>query len=149
MKVTANIDVDAPAQVVWAAITDIQNPAKMISGIISVEILQQPAEGVVGLKWQETRKMFGKEATETMWITEAEENVYYQTRAENSGTVYISRMELDGDGDKCTLLMSFADQPASIFARVMSSVMGVIGSEWMKKLLQQDLQDIKQFVEQR
>lgn len=44
----------------------------MVSGIISLNILHQPEDGLVGLKWEETRKMFGKEASETMWITDYE-----------------------------------------------------------------------------
>ncbi|NND81778.1 MAG: hypothetical protein HKN50_05045 [Gammaproteobacteria bacterium] len=147
MKVSASIEIAAPKEDVWAAITDIHNCADMVSEIIKINVLEAPAAGVVGLKWEETRMMFGKEATETMWITEAANNEYYQTRAENNGTVYASRMAVTGEGDSCTLTMSFRDEPVSTFAKMMSGVMGLFGKGWMKKMLQKDIEDIKQFVE--
>ena len=64
----------------------------MISGIEKIEVLEKPSHGLVGLKWEETRIMFGKTAIEIMWITEAEDNSHYQTRAEHRNVVYISKL---------------------------------------------------------
>ena len=90
MALQVHVDIDAPKNAVWHAISDIENAATNIDGIQKIEVLERPAAGLVGLKWKETRKMFGKEATETMWITEAVENDYYQAHAESCGCHYIS-----------------------------------------------------------
>src|SRR5687768_2543408 len=92
MKVHAQVHIRAPKEAVWKTITDIKNAPNRISGIQKVEVLEQPPSGVVGLKWRETRTMFGKSATEVMWITKAVENSYYETRAESHGAIYHSRM---------------------------------------------------------
>jgi len=88
MNITVAVIINGPKRKVWAAITDIENSANMLSGIIDVKIIEKPPQGLVGLKWLETRKFFGKAASETMWITEAVTNEYFCTRAENGGAVY-------------------------------------------------------------
>lgn len=90
MIISARIKINCTKEKVWELITDIENSANFISGINNIEILNQPREGLIGLKWKETRKMFGKEAEEVMWITESEPYKYYQTRAESHGAIYIT-----------------------------------------------------------
>ena len=68
MIVTAGIEIMDSKENVWKAITDIENSGGMISSILDIHILHKPPDDLVGLKWEETRKMFGKEAMETMWI---------------------------------------------------------------------------------
>lgn len=87
MQVSTSIKISKPKENVWKAITDIENSAGMISSIISIDVLEKPEVGFLGFKWKETRKMFGKEATEIMWVTDSVENKYYSTRAESHGSV--------------------------------------------------------------
>lgn len=77
MKIAIDIDIKAPKEQVWKVITDIENSVNTITGIDDIEILNKPIDSIVGLKWKETRTIFGKSATEIMWITEAKENNYY------------------------------------------------------------------------
>ncbi len=147
MNMSVCIDINSSKSKVWQAITDIQHCQKMISSILAIEVLEQPNEGIIGLKWQETRKMFGKEATEIMWITDAEENSYYKTRAESHGAVYISQLSLEEQAGVTRLTMSFTAQAQSLFAKIMSNLMGFMIQGSMKKALMQDLTDIKAFVE--
>ena len=81
MNVEVQTLINAPRDRVWKIISDIDKSVDVISGIEKIEVLENPDAGLVGFKWRETRTMFGKQATEVMWITEAEENAYYQTRA--------------------------------------------------------------------
>ena len=147
MKVTVDIEINKPKSLVWSAITDIENSPKMISGITALKILEQPENGVVGLKWEETRLMFSKEATETMWITEAVENEYYSTRAENHGAVYITKLSLSESGSNTLLTMTFSGEVQSGFFKIVSAVMGFLVKGSMKKMLQKDLEDIKKYIE--
>ncbi len=147
MNVSVSIDINASAQEVWRVITDIEHSPNTINGIEKIEILQQPTDSLIGLKWRETRTMFGKEATEVMWITDAMENKYYQTRAESHGSVYISKLMITQANAGIVLSMVFDGQAQSFGARLMYGVMGFMLKNATKKALMQDLQDIKRAVE--
>ena len=94
MAIKADVLINAPKEKIWKVISDIENSDKFISGINKIEILENSNNGLVGLKWEETRTMFGQTATEVMWITEAKENSYYKTRAERPNVVYISSLNI-------------------------------------------------------
>ena len=147
MKLSVEIEILKPKEAVWIAITDIKNSPNMISSIISLEILNQPVKGLVDLKWQETREMFGKQASEIMWITDAVENEFYYTRAESHGSAYITKMMIEGSGDNSVLSMTFNAVPQSFFVKIISACMSIFIKKMMLKALTQDLEDIKKFVE--
>lgn len=147
MNVSVEIEIEKSRAVVWSAITDIDHAAEMISAIIELQVVERPATGLPGLKWKETRMMFGKPASETMWITEAVENEYYCTRAESHGSVYITRLSLAQQGAITVLTMSFSARAQSAMTKVLAACMGVFVKRSMVKMLRRDLQDIKQFVE--
>lgn len=149
MKIATQIEINAPINFIWHAICDIENAENMIEAINWIKVIDKPEQGLVGLKWQEARTMYGKEALETMWITEAQENYYYQTRAESHGSVYISRMEITANEDSCILTMGFTGHPQTLVAKVMSMIMTPFFKGSIVKMLQQDLQDIKRFVEEK
>jgi len=148
MKVSTSIEISKPKEDVWKVIADIENCQGRISSIIAIEVLEKPETGFVGFKWKETRKMFGKEATEIMWITDSVENEYYVTRAESHGSVYVSRLSLAESAGITTLTFSFSGEAQSLVARIFSALMGVLIKSSMKKELQKDLVDIKNYVEQ-
>lgn len=147
MNVTIDIEIDSPKNKVWAVITDIENCINIISSIIDLKILHKPEEGLVGLKWVETRKMFGKESSETMWITESSEEEYYCTRAENCGAIYSTKMSVSESNNKTTLTMCFSGTSDSIFIRLISSVMSIFMKKSIVKMLKKDLNEIKTYVE--
>ena len=147
MKISVDIEIDSPKNKVWTAITEINNWSDMISGIIDLKVLHQPEKGIVGLKWTETRKIFGKESSETMWITDCKYEEYYCTRAENHGAIYSTKMSVS-EGDSNTLLtMAFSGTSESTFVKLISSIMSLFYKRSMVKMLQNDLADIKRFVE--
>ena len=148
MKVSTSIEISKPKEDVWKVITDIENAQGRISSIIAIEVLEKPEAGFVGFKWKETRKMFGKEATEIMWVTDSVENEYYSTRAESHGSIYVSRLSLAESAGITTLTMSFSGEAQSLVARILSALMGVIIKSSMEKELQKDLVDIKNYLEQ-
>ncbi|NVJ50122.1 MAG: SRPBCC family protein [Gammaproteobacteria bacterium] len=147
MEVSTAIDINAKPQQVWAAISNIEQAAEMISAIKSITVLEQPTTGIVGLKWSETRVMFGKEATEVMWITEAQEPNYYQTCAQSHGSIYISRLTIDSTPEGSRLTFSFTGQPQTWLAKILSMLMKPLIRKSMIQALNNDLADIKHFVE--
>jgi hypothetical protein len=148
MNLSLSIDIQASRERVWQVISGIENAVNVISGIEKLEILEQPAEGLVGLKWEETRTLFGKTATEIMWITEAEENSSYQTRAESHGAVYITRLSLDENNGISTYTMRFSGEPQTFGGKVMMKLMGWMFVKATRDCLQKDLDDIKAYAEQ-
>jgi hypothetical protein len=148
MLVEAQVTINGSKAAIWAAITDIENASANISGIKKIEVLEKPANGLVGLKWRETRLLFGKPATADKWITEAVENEFYKTRAEDNGFVFLSTMSISESGGGITLTSSHDSKPQGIVARLMSIPMGLLFKGVAKKAILQDLNDIKAAVEQ-
>ena len=147
MHLSTSVVVKAPRHQVWQVVTDIQNAASVISGIEDIEILDQPANGIVGLKWKETRTMFGTTATETMWITDAVEDDYYRTEARSHGCIYRSKIQL-ADADGATrLTMDFDAEPTSVSAKVLGSTLGLLFKGATRKALLRDLNDVKAALE--
>ena len=147
MQISESIEISKPKGDVWLVISDIKKSAEWISNIISVEILDTPQEGLVGLKWKETRKFCGKEATEVMWVTDSVPNDYYTTRAESHGAVYISRLSLTESNGITTLTMSFAGEPQTLMAKLLSTIMSRFIVKSMVNEMRKDLSDIKSHVE--
>lgn len=147
MQTQVSIVINSRREKVWLAITDIENCQDMISAILKINILNKPDQGLVGLKWQETREMFGNEAMETMWITEAVDNEYYCTRAENHGAVYLTRLSLQPQGNATELTMTFTGEAETMVAKILSALMGAFIKGSLKKALLKDLEDIKAHVE--
>jgi hypothetical protein len=149
MKVDCQIPVNASKEAIWAVISDYEHMVENIQAITKVEILERPtsSDSLVGLKWTETRTMFGSEATETMWVTESVTNQYYQTRAENCGTIYHSRVFLAEENGQNYVGMSFEGEAQSFCSKVMMVAMGWMMVDGMKKALLKDLEDIKNIAE--
>ncbi len=148
MLVEVEVCIKGSKEAVWAAMTDIANAATMIRGIDKIEILEQPASGLPGLKWRETRMLFGKPATADKWITDAAENAFYQTKAESDGFIFVSTMRISEGGGGVTLTSTHDSIPQSLGAKLMSIPMGLLFKGVARKALVQDLIDIKAAVEQ-
>lgn len=147
MIVEAQVIINGSKAAIWAAITNIENAAETISGIENIEILEKPANGLVGLKWRETRMYFGKPATVEKWITDAAANAFYKTRAESDGFVFLSTMSIAESSGGVVLTSSHDYQPQGIVAKLKSIPMFLFKGVVRKALLQ-DLNDIKSAVEQ-
>ena len=148
MIVEAQVTINGSKAAIWAAITNIENASETISGIKKIEVLEKPANGLVGLKWRETRMLFGKPATADKWITDAAENEFYKTKAEDGGFVFLTTKSISQSSGGMTLTEAHETKPQGIVAKLKSTPMflfkGVI-----KKALLQDLNDIKAAVERK
>ena len=81
------------------------------------------------------------------WITDAAENEFYTTRAEDGGFVFVSTMRIAESGGGMTLTSSHETKPQGIVARLKSLPMFLFNGV-IKKAILQDLNDIKSAVEQ-
>lgn len=149
MIVEAQVTINGSRSAIWAAITNIENASKAISGIENIEVLEKPASGLVGLKWRETRILFGKPATAEKWITDAAENEYYKTRAESDGFVFECTKSISERSGSTMLTESHESKPQSIVAKFVSVPMMFLFKGTMRKAVMQDLSDIKAAVERQ
>jgi hypothetical protein len=148
MIVEAQVTINGSRAAIWSTIINIENASKIISGIENIEVLEKPANGLVGLKWRETRILFGKPATVEKWITEAAENEFYKTRAEDGGFVFLTTKSISERSGGMTLTECHESKPQGIVAKVLSAPMLILFKGVVKKALLQDLNDIKAAVEQ-
>lgn len=143
MNISLPIHIAADRETVWNIITDIPRSIFTISAIEKIEVLEQGDANLLGFKWRETRTMFGKEATEVMWITDIEKPHFYTTRAESHGAVYTSKFELQENDSGTLLTMSFQGTSNSVAAKLMNILMGWMFKKATINGLKQDLEDIK------
>jgi carbon monoxide dehydrogenase subunit G len=148
MNIQVQISIDDIKENVWKVITDIEGSVNNIKGIEKIEILEKDGNNFQGLKWRETRTMFGQTATEVMWITESVENEYYLTRAESHGAIYKTELRLTNKEKSTILTMSFGAEFVTLKAKLMS-FMGLLFISATKKALKEDLNDIKNAVESK
>jgi hypothetical protein len=147
MVVEAQVTINGSRAAIWAAMTDIENAAETINGIESIEVLEKPANGLVGLKWRETRMLFGKPATADKWITDAAENEFYKTRAESDGFVFLSTTSISESGSGITLSSSHDSQPQGLVSKLLAIPMGLLFKGVARRAILQYLNDIKAAVE--
>ncbi len=146
MTVEAQITINRSRTAVWTVITNIRDAAKIIRGVEKIEMLDEPAHGIVGLKWRETRMYFGKPATIDKWITDAIEYECYKTRAESDGFIFITTMTISEHGDSTRLTSSHETQSQGVIAKIKSLPM-IFFRGMLRKAILQDLNDIKYAVE--
>ena len=146
MFAEAQVTIAGSRAAIWNVVSDIENAPKIITGIQRIEVVERPARGLVGLRWRETRMLFGKPATAEKWITEAAEHEFYRTRAESDGFVHEATIRLSQAGDGVTLTSSHESRPQGFVARVMALPMFLFKGV-AKRALMQDLHDIKSAVE--
>lgn len=93
-SVQASRTIDAPLAQVWAVFTDLPAIPQRLRAVERVELVtDQPF--AVGTTWLETRKMFGRIATEEMQVTAVDPLVGYTVAATGVGAIYVSRFDFD------------------------------------------------------
>jgi uncharacterized protein YndB with AHSA1/START domain len=143
----AQVVIHGSRAAVWSTITDIENASKIIRGIEKIEIVEKPANGLVGVRWRETRMLFGKPATVEKRITDAVENQFYSTRAESDGSLFLSTTTISESSGGTRLKSAHDSRPQSAVARVLMVPVGLLFKGVARKALLQDLNDIKAAVE--
>jgi len=148
MIVEAQVTINGSRAATWAAITNIEKASEIVSGIKNIEVVEKPTNGLVGLRWRETRMLFGKPATVEKWITDVAENEFYKTKAEDGGFVFLTTNRISESSGSITLTSSHESQPQGVVAKLMSISMGLFFKGVIKKAVLEDLNDIKSAVEQ-
>ena len=144
-SVTVRTAIAAPPERVFAIATDLPHLARTVSGIESVEILTDGPVGE-GTRWRETRIMFGKRASEEMWVTGFDPPRSLTVEAESHGAHYISEFRFEPEGSGTRVALVFSARPVS-FAGRLFSILGAAMFGSVRKALERDLEDVKRAAE--
>lgn len=146
MKISDRIEIDAPRERVFEVFCDIPHATEMLDAIEEIEVLGD--EGFdVGFRWRETRTMFGKKATEEMWVTKFERPVTFEVEAESHGTHYLSVYRFEPLGDRRTAVsLEFTGRPVAPAAKLMSPL-AILFKRSSAKAFRADLDQLKAFCE--
>ena len=144
-SITIERSIEAPAERVFQAATDFAGAPERIAGILRMEVLTEGPVGP-GTRFRETRKMFGKEATEEMEIVTFEPPRGYAVRAESHGCRYHTEFRFVPEGSGTRASMVFDAQPVSFMAKVMSVLMRPMLKACAKEM-EKDMDDLKRSLE--
>ena len=140
--------VQAPPDRVFGAFTDLQNAAARIRGISRIELLT-PGPVCVGTRFRETRRMFGKEATEEMTVTAYEPPRLYAMGADSCGMRYATTFRFAPDGGGTRVDVEMVATAQTITAKIMGLLMGWIMAPMMRKCFAADMDDMAAAAEGR
>lgn len=140
--------IEAPRAAVFAACSDFPHAPERVTAITKVRML---TDGVVGkgTRFEETRTMFGKEATETMEVSSYEPDRSYTLSCFSCGVEYDSRFDFVEDGSGTRVDLTISTTPKTVVAKVLSPIMGAMMGKMMRKCIEQDLDDIQKHCEAR
>lgn len=136
--------VDAPVETVWAVLTDIEDAAETLSGIVAVEQLT-PGPYAVGLRWRETRKMFGMSASEEMEVAEVDaphRTVVTSVQGEVTYRTVFALAPKPAGGTELVMLFSASQPPQRGLKRLVGAATSRLGTSAARRMMEQDLQDI-------
>ena len=133
----------ADRETVFARFTDIEAWPRMIEGIKNLDRMGETGPLQTGSQFQETRVMFGKEATETFTVTQLTSGETFTLRSESCGAEFICRHTFKPLGeDQTRITLDIQSKPLTTVARLMSPL-GLLMKGTMRKCMQKDLMEMK------
>jgi hypothetical protein len=143
--ITCEKQINAPPDRVFQLASSFATMPEHIPTIKRVEMLTNGPVGV-GTKFNETRIMFGKEATETMEVTAFDPPRSYSIGCNSCGCIYDSRFDVipNAGGSKVTL--TFNATAVSFFAKLMKPLTKLFAGI-MRKCFDSELEAIKKAAE--
>jgi carbon monoxide dehydrogenase subunit G len=152
--------ISAPADQVWAVISDIPGSAATLSSIQSIQMLSE-GPYAEGTRWKETRTMLGRAETVEMWVSQCEPPAQQAAgdrsasttastaasttvKAVQGGADYTTRFSLaerDGGTDLTVTFGAEMLKPSRL-SRLLMAVAGPIGMRITRKALAKDLTEI-------
>lgn len=133
--------IEAPTDKVFEIFVDLPNAQNNIEAITSIEILSDGPVGE-GTRWRETRKVFGKEATEEMWITDWRPGSGYTVMCNSCGCAYETDISFIPNGGSTEVVMRICVKPQTFMAKLMSPL-GRLFAGTFRKCMMKDIDDIR------
>jgi len=137
--------VAAPPAATFTAFADFPNAAGRVPDVLKVEMLT-PGGVKRGTRFKETRKMFGKQATETMEVTAYEPYRRYELSATSGGAAFTSEFKFTPEPGGTRVEVTLTTKPQTFFAKLMFPL-GWLMKGAMVKCLKRDVAAVKAYVE--
>ena len=141
-NVAVTRSIEAPVDVVFRTIAQVEQFSQAVPGILRVEFLSEVKSGV-GARFRETRMMMGREASTELEVTEYVENERVRIVSEAGGALWDTVFTVARDGKGTELKMVMEARPQTLSARM--TVPLIIGT--VQKAVEQDMDAIKSFCE--
>jgi hypothetical protein len=150
--------ISAPVDVVFEVASDLEHAAENIRAIEKVEVLTPGPVGVA-TRWRETRKMMGREATETIEFTAFDRPRSFTAGCESCGAYLetVFRFEtangMTPGAESATpgtdVTVETRWEARSLFAKLMSPLMSLMFRKTLRGCIEADLEDLKRAAESR
>lgn len=125
MQVEVTHDSSAPADVVWAVMTDLERTPTVLSSVTAVERIAGGPGFDVGARWRETRTMFGRQASEVLAVTSVDvAGRRYVVEADNRGTHYVQAVSVTPTPEGSRLRMSLRSEATGLAGRLLQRSLG-------------------------
>lgn len=135
--------VHAPAEAVWSALTDLAAAPDILRGVSRVEVLEGP-DYEVGTRWRETRRIFGKEESQTMEVASCDRPRGTTVVSRSAGLEYrkVYGLEPTEAGTLLTVCFGASHPDPTLLRRLTATLFGHVGAAVTTRLLHQDLADV-------
>jgi hypothetical protein len=150
--------IHAPVDVVFDVASDLGRAAENFRAIEKIEVLTQGAVGA-GTRWRETRRMMGREATETIEFTAFDRPRSYTAGCESCGAYLETAFRFEAasgttpDAESATpgtdVTVETRWEARSLLAKLMSPVTSLLFGKMMRGCIEADLEDLKRAAEAR
>jgi uncharacterized protein YndB with AHSA1/START domain len=142
-ELTVTRIVHASPEEVWRVLTDLEGAPSTLRGVSRVELLDG-APYDVGTRWSETRKILGKEETQTMEVTGCDPPHRTVVESRAAGVLYrtVFTLEPVDEGTELGVCFGASHPDPTLLQRVTVAVFGRVGAALTSRLLAQDLEDI-------
>jgi hypothetical protein len=140
--------VEAPPDTVFDVATDLAHAAEHVRGIEKIELLTPGPVGV-GTTWRETRKMMGNLATETLEVKAFDRPRQYVVGCQSCGCYFESTFSFASRGSGTDVTLDVHTKALTLMAKIMSPIGNLMMGKTMRKLLDDDLEDVKRVAESR
>lgn len=147
MHIRCEETIKAPIASVFEVFSDVTKLQDKIEAVKSVEIVSDVREGK-GVRWRETREIFGKEATEEMEITSFDPPRSYEvTSALSNGVIYKTVYRFEESDSQTKVAFDFSGAPQTLAAKLFAPIFGLFFKRMTEKLLKKDMQELKAILE--
>jgi hypothetical protein len=136
---------------VFDVASDLARAAENFRAIERIEVVTPGAVGV-GTRWRETRRMMGREATETIEFTAFDRPRSYTAGCESCGVYLETGFQFEaanGATPSTDVTVGVSWKARTLFAKLISPLMNLMFSKTLRGCIEGDLEDLKRVAESR
>lgn len=141
-RITIARKIDAPADLVFETVADIEKFADVIPEIVGVEFLTDRRSGV-GTRFRETRRMRGRESSTVLEVKEFDAHRRIRLVADSHGTVWDTVFVVTESGGATALEMTMDARPYRLVPKLLNPLM----SRAIRAAIEKDMDAVQRYCE--